>query len=215
LRKASDSRLVRMDLRGFANETASESPAPGGGSIAAYAGSLGAALGTMVANLSAGKRGWEAQTDFFSEAAAKGQEVKDALLKIVDEDTAAFNEIMMAFGFPKGTDAEKQARTAAIENATKYACEVPLRTMKLAHSLMDMLGAMIEKGNQNSVTDAGVGVLCMKAAVRGAYFNVLVNAKSLKDQAFAEQIISAAKTILADNEKQAEELIAKVDLAIA
>jgi glutamate formiminotransferase/formiminotetrahydrofolate cyclodeaminase len=215
LRKASDSRLVRMDLRGFANETASESPAPGGGSIAAYAGSLGAALGTMVANLSAGKRGWEAQTDFFSEAAAKGQEVKDALLKIVDEDTAAFNEIMMAFGFPKGTDAEKQARTAAIENATKYACEVPLRTMKLAHSLMDMLGAMIEKGNQNSVTDAGVGVLCMKTAVRGAYFNVLVNAKSLKDQAFAEQIISVAKTILADNEKQAEELIAKVDLAIA
>lgn len=215
LRKASDSKLIRMSLRDFANETASESPAPGGGSIAAYAGSLGAALGIMVANLSAGKRGWEEQAAYFSEWAAKGQEIKDALLKIVDEDTAAFNEIMMAFGLPKNTDTEKQARTAAIETATKYACEVPLRTMKLAYSLLDLLGPMIEKGNQNSVTDAGVGVLCVKTAVRGAYFNVLVNAKSLKDQAFAAQITTEAKTILANNHKQADELIAKVEAAIA
>jgi glutamate formiminotransferase/formiminotetrahydrofolate cyclodeaminase len=215
LRKASDERLVRMNLRAFADETASESPAPGGGSIAAYTAALGAALGTMVANLSAGKRGWEEQTSFFSEWAGKGQEAKDALLKIVDEDTAAFNEIMNAFGLPKGTDAEKQARTEAIEQATKYACEVPLRTMKLAYGTLDMLGAMIEKGNQNSVTDAGVGVLCVKAAVQGAYFNVLVNAKSLKDQTYAQQIIAEAKNILADNHKRADELIAAVEAAIA
>jgi glutamate formiminotransferase/formiminotetrahydrofolate cyclodeaminase len=215
LRKASDEKLIRMNLRDFVNETASESPAPGGGSIAAYTGSMGAALGAMVANLSAGKRGWEEQTSYFSDWATKAQVTKDALLKIVDEDTAAFNEIMNAFGLPKNTDLEKQARTAAIENATKYACEVPLRTMKLSYDSLDMLAAMIEKGNQNSVTDAGVGVLCVKTAVRGAYFNVLVNAKSLKDQAYAEKIISEAKTILADNHKRAEELIAIVEAAIA
>jgi glutamate formiminotransferase/formiminotetrahydrofolate cyclodeaminase len=215
LRKASDEKLIRMNLRDFANETASESPAPGGGSIAAYAGSLGAALGTMVANLSAGKRGWEEQTAFFSEWAAKGQESKDTLLKIVDEDTAAFNAIMSAFGLPKNTDDEKAARTAAIEDATKYACEVPLRTMQAAFGTLDMLGAMIEKGNQNSVTDAGVGVLCSETAVRGAYLNVLVNAQSLKDREYAAKITGEAKTLLAETLKRTDTLIAAVEAAIA
>lgn len=215
LRNAANERLIRMNLRAFANETASESPAPGGGSISAYVGAMGVALGNMVANLSAGKRGWEDQTPFFSEWAEKGQHIQAALLKIVDEDTAAFNAIMNAFGLPKGTDAEKQARTKAIEDATKYACEVPFRTMKLSFESLDMLAAMIEKGNQNSITDAGVGVLCAKTAVRGAYFNVLVNAKSLKDTAYANTIINDAKQLLQSNHQRADELIAQVEAAIS
>jgi glutamate formiminotransferase / formiminotetrahydrofolate cyclodeaminase len=215
LRNAANERLIRMNLRAFANETASESPAPGGGSISAYVGAMGVALGNMVANLSAGKRGWEDQTPFFSEWAEKGQHIQAALLKIVDEDTAAFNAIMNAFGLPKGTDAEKQARTKAIEDATKYACEVPFRTMKLSFESLDMLAAMIDKGNQNSITDAGVGVLCVKTAVRGAYFNVLVNAKSLKDAAYANKIVEDAKQLLQNNHQRADELIAKVEAAIS
>ncbi|MES2559122.1 MAG: glutamate formimidoyltransferase [Bacteroidota bacterium] len=215
LRNASNEKLIRMNLREFANETASESPAPGGGSISAYVGAMGVALGNMVANLSAGKRGWEEQTATFSDWAEKGQYIQAELLKIVDEDTAAFNAIMNAFGLPKGTDAEKQARTQAIEDATKYACEVPLKTMKLSFESLDMLAAMIEKGNQNSITDAGVGVLCAKTAVRGAYFNVLVNAKSLKDTAYANKIIDEAKHILQTNHQRADELIAKVEAAIS
>jgi glutamate formiminotransferase/formiminotetrahydrofolate cyclodeaminase len=215
LRNAANEKLVRMNLREFANETASESPAPGGGSIAAYVATLGVALGNMVANLSAGKRGWEAQTEFFSNYALVGQNLQSDLLKIVDEDTVAFNAIMNAFGLPKGTDAEKKSRTAAIEDATKYACEVPLLTMKLAYASLDMLGNMIEKGNQNSVTDAGVGVLCVNTAVRGAYFNVLVNANSLKDTVYAAAIIAEAKSILDKTQKQTNELTDKVEAAIA
>jgi glutamate formiminotransferase/formiminotetrahydrofolate cyclodeaminase len=215
MRDAAKEKLVRMDLRAFADETASESMAPGGGSIAAYTGSLGAALGTMVANLSAGKRGWEEQSATFSTWAEKGQEIKDALLKLVDEDTRSFNGIMDAFGLPKGTDAEKAARAAAVEAATKYACEVPLRVMQVAASALDMLEAMIEKGNQNSVTDAGVGVLCMKTAVHGACFNVLVNAKGLKDQAYAGKMITDAKALRDAHQRRADEVIAKVEQAIA
>ncbi len=214
LRDANKEKLIGMNLRSFANETASESTAPGGGSISAYVGSLGASLGTMVANLSAGKRGWEEQVDYFSEWADKGQVIKDKLLKAVDEDTNAFNEIMLAFGLPKATDEEKAARTLAIENATKYACEVPLKVMKTAFETLDLLKAMIEKGNQNSITDAGVGVLCVKTAVRGAYFNVLVNAKELKDRAYADQLIADAKSLLAKNHQQADELISKVEAAL-
>jgi glutamate formiminotransferase/formiminotetrahydrofolate cyclodeaminase len=215
LKNANNEKLIGMNLRSFANETASESPAPGGGSISAYVGSLGASLGTMVANLSAGKRGWEDQVQYFSDWADKGQMIKDKLLKAVDEDTHAFNQIMLGFGLPKATEEEKIARTLAIENATKYACEVPLKVMQTAFGTLDLLGAMIEKGNQNSVTDAGVGVLCVKTAVRGAYFNVLVNAKDLKDRNFAENLIAEAKNLLAKNHAQADELIAKVEAAIA
>lgn len=214
LRDASKEKLIGMNLRSFANETASESAAPGGGSISAYVGSLGASLGTMVANLSAGKRGWEEQVAYFSEWAHKGQVIKDKLLKAVDEDTNAFNEIMLAFGLPKATDEEKAARTLAIENATKYACEVPLKVMKTTFETLDLLKAMIEKGNQNSITDAGVGVLCVKTAVRGAYFNVLVNAKELKDRAYADKLIADAKSLLAKNHQQADELISKVEAAL-
>ena len=215
LRNAANEKLIGMNLRAFADETASESPAPGGGSISAYVGSLGAALGTMVANLSAGKRGWEDQIGEFSQWAEKGQQIKDSLLKSVDEDTRAFNEIMNAFGLPKSNDAEKQARTEAIENATKYACLVPYKVMQTSFDSLEMLGAMIEKGNQNSVTDAGVGVLCVKTAVRGAYFNVLVNAKGLKDKVWADKMIADAKGLLADNHSKADALLAKVEAAIA
>lgn len=215
LRKAENERLIRMDLRAFADETASESPAPGGGSISAYVGSLGAALGTMVANLSAGKRGWEDKINLFSDFAAQGQHVKDTLLTLVDEDTNAFNKIMNAFGLPKGTDEEKKARTQAIEDATKYACEIPFKVMETAYSILPMLAAMVEQGNPNSITDAGVGVLCVKTAVRGAYFNVLVNAQGLKDRAFAEDIKSRAKQILDKNHAEADALVAKVEAAIA
>ena len=214
LRKAENERLIRMDLRAFADETASESPAPGGGSISAYVGSIGAALGTMVANLSAGKRGWEDKINLFSDFAAQGQQVKDTLLTLVDEDTNAFNKIMNAFGLPKGTDEEKKGRTQAIEDATKYACEIPFKVMETAYSILPMLSAMVEQGNPNSITDAGVGVLCVKTAVRGAYFNVLVNAQGLKDRAFAEDIKSRAKQILDKNHADADSLIAKVEAAI-
>lgn len=214
LRNSADEKLVNMTLKEFANETASESPAPGGGSIAAYVGSLGMALGTMVANLSAGKRGWEDRKDFFSEWAINGQELKKALIAAVDEDTRAFNRIMEAFGLPKGTDEEKKVRTQAIEDATKYACDVPYKVMELAYSGLILLEQMIEKGNPNSITDAGVGVLCVKTAVRGAYFNVLVNAQGLKDRAFADDIKNRAQLLLATNHTKADELIAKVEEAI-
>ena len=214
LRDAANEKLIRMNLIGFANETASESVAPGGGSISAYMGSLGVSLGTMVANISAGKRGWEDQVSFFSDWAEKGQKLKDDLLKLVDEDTRAFDEIMKAFGLPKNTDEEKKLRTEAIQTATKYACEVPLRTMSAASNALVMLEPMIEKGNQNSVTDTGVGVLCVRAAVQGAYMNVLVNAKGLKDEKFAKHMIDEAKQILAKTNLKADELVKKVEKVI-
>ncbi|TAE88623.1 MAG: glutamate formimidoyltransferase [Bacteroidetes bacterium] len=214
LKRAGDEKLIRMNLRGFADETASESPAPGGGSISAYVGTLGAALGTMVANLSAGKRGWEEHLALFSDAAENGQQIKDTLLKLVDEDTNAFNKIMHAFGQPKGTDEEKRARTQAIEDATKYACEIPLKVMETSFGALNLLALMIEKGNPNSITDAGVGVLCIKTAVRGAYFNVLVNAQGLKDRTFAEAIKSKAKDLLDKTNNQADQLVEKVEQAI-
>lgn len=214
LRNVATEKLVRMDLRSFANETASESPAPGGGSISAYVGSLGAALGTMVANLSAGKRGWEEHIALFSGEAEKGQQVKDELIRLVDEDTHAFNKIMNGFALPKNTDEEKKIRTEAIQEATKYACEIPLHVMQTAFSALDMLAIMIDKGNQNSITDAGVGVLCVKTAVRGAYFNVMINAQGLKDKTFADEIKAKAKAILDETNTKAERILEKVESVI-
>lgn len=214
LRSIADEKLVNMTLKEFANETASDSPAPGGGSIAAYVGALGVSLGAMVANLSADKRGWEYKREFFSEWAKNGQELKKALIADVDEDTRAFNRIMEAFGLPKSNDEEKKARSLAIEEATKYACQVPYKVMETAYSGLVLLEQMIEKGNPNSITDAGVGVLCVKTAVRGAYFNVLVNAQGLKDRAFADDIKDRAQKLLAVNHTKADELIAKVEAAI-
>jgi glutamate formiminotransferase/formiminotetrahydrofolate cyclodeaminase len=215
LRNASDSKLVQMKLTEFADETASESPAPGGGSISAYCGSLGISLGTMVANLSAGKRGWEDQITFFSDWAEKGQILKDRLLKLVDEDTHAFNQIMAGFALPKQTEEEKAARTHAIETATKNACEVPFQVMQLSFESLSLLRAMIEKGNPNSITDAGVGVLCVKTAVRGAYFNVLVNANGLKDKDWSNAMIQKAKALLVQNHTEADQLIAMVEHTLA
>ena len=187
--------LVDLTCAGFAEETSRESPAPGGGSISAYMGALGAALGTMVANLSAHKPGWDEQWEFFSDWAEKGKRVMNELLALVDEDTDAFNCIMAVFGMPKGTDAEKAARAAAMEKATLYATEVPLKTMKASFRAFEVAGEMAEKGNPNSVSDAGVGALAARAAVQGAFLNVKINAAGLKDRAKAEALVSEAAEI--------------------
>jgi len=204
-------KLVKMDLRKFANETASESTAPGGGSISAYCGALGVSLGTMVANLSAGKRGWEDQTIYFSEYADKGQKLKDQLLLAVDEDTSAFNKIMEAFALPKNTDDEKTIRTEAIQNATKYAVEVPLKVMKLSYNSLELIKAMVEKGNPNSITDAGVGALCIRTAVEGAYLNVRINASGIKDQKFVDIHLQEAAKIATATEADVKSIIMNVE----
>jgi glutamate formiminotransferase/formiminotetrahydrofolate cyclodeaminase len=211
LRNIQDSRLVNMSLRAFANETASESTAPGGGSISAYVGTLAASLGSMVANLSAGKRGWEDKMQFFSQWAIKGQSLKDELLQLVDEDTKAFGKIMDAMALPKSSEQEKQVRKQTMEEATKYACEVPYKVMQAAYNCLPMLTAMIEVGNPNSITDGAVGVLCVKTAVRGAYLNVLVNASGLDDKQYAAEIIAKAKTLLADNHAKCDALVSGVE----
>lgn len=202
------SRLIKMNLTEFADETASESPAPGGGSIAAYIGSLGISLGTMVANLSAHKPGWDDRWKEFSDWAEKGQYYKDELLKLVDEDTIAFNKIMTAFSLPKATEEEKSARTSAIQDATKYATEVPFKVMQLCYDSMDVIKAMAETGNPNSITDAGVGALCARSAVMGAFLNVKINAAGLEDKALAEQLISKGN-VLVNKAQQCETEILK------
>ena len=194
-------KLVDLTAKGFAEETASESPAPGGGSISAYMGALGAALGTMVANLSAHKAAYDDRWEEFSNAAEIGQHLMDELLHLVDEDTAAFNRIMAVFAMPKKTDGEKAARAAAMEEATLYATQVPLRTMKKAYEVFDLVENMAADGNPASVTDAGVGALAARAAVRGAGLNVRINAAGLKDRAMADSLVAEA----ADLERLAEE----------
>lgn len=190
--------LVNMTCKGFAYETASESPAPGGGSISAYMGALAAALGTMVANLSSHKPGWDAEWERFSDAAEAGQALLKELLALVDEDTAAFNRIMDAFKLPKGTDEEKAARSQAIQDATLYATEVPLRTMKAAVNVFPLLKDMAANGNPNSVSDAGVGALAARSAVLGARLNVKINAAGLKDRAKADALVDEAERIAAE-----------------
>lgn len=187
--------LVDLTCRGFADETASESPAPGGGSISAYLGALGASLAAMVANLSSHKAGWDDRWEEFSDWAVQGQAIKDELLYLVDEDTNSFNKVMDAFGLPKGTDEEKAARTAAIQAATKYATEVPFRTMESSFNAFEVIRAMAEHGNPNSVTDAGVGALCARSAVMGAFLNVKINAAGLKDREFADDILARGAEI--------------------
>ncbi len=206
LRDAQQQSLAGMNLRQFANETAKDSPTPGGGSIAAYVGALGASLGTMVANLSAGKRGWDDRIEEFSAWAEKGQQLKDALLNLVDEDTHAFNRIMEAFRLPKETAEEKAARQLAIQTTTQYATEVPLRTMELALQVFDLAEAMVENGNPNSVTDGAVGALCAHAAIHGAWLNVRINATSLKDEKVKNNLCTKAAEI----GRQADESLAKI-----
>ncbi len=198
-------RLVDLTVSGFADETARESPAPGGGSISAYMGALAAALGTMVANLSSHKRGWDERWKEFSDWADKGQSLITELLHLVDEDTEAFNRIMAAFGMPKKTDEEKAARTAAIQEATLFATQVPLHTMQTSFRTFDICRAMVEEGNPASVSDAGVGALAARAAVLGAGFNVKINAGSLTDRAVAEKLIAQANELIAKaNQTEAE-----------
>lgn len=203
--------LVDMTCAGFAEETASESPAPGGGSISAYMGALAAALGTMVANLSSHKAGWDDRWEYFSDWAEKGMKTMNELLALVDEDTAAFNKIMDVFGMPKGTDEEKEARAIAMEAATLYATQVPLRTMKAAYKAFDVVRAMTEEGNPNSVSDAGVGALAARSAVMGACLNVKINAAGLKDRATAEALVAEANEIQALAQNAEREIIAIVE----
>ncbi|MBK6345177.1 MAG: glutamate formimidoyltransferase [Bacteroidales bacterium] len=195
LQDKTSKKLMDLSCIAFADETASESPAPGGGSISAYMGALGVSLGTMVANLSSHKPGWDERWEEFSDWAEKGQLIKDELLHLVDEDTRAFNKIMDAFGLPKGNDEEKAARSAAIQEATKYAIEIPFRVMKRSFAAMEILKAMAETGNPNSVSDAGVGALAVRSAVMGAYLNVKINASGLDDKAFVDAVLKEGAEI--------------------
>ena len=209
-----DKALVKMTVKGFAEETSRESPAPGGGSVAAYMGALGAALGTMVANLSSHKPGWDDRWEEFSRWADKGQALSDEPLVLVDEDTRAFNKIMEAFGLPKKTDEDKRLRSEAIQAATLFATQVPLQTMQAAFGAFELCQAMAEQGNPNSVSDAGVGALAARAAVLGAGLNVKINAASLKDRETADKMIAEAEQLIAEAQKKEAEIIGIVERKI-
>ncbi len=207
-------KLVDMTCKNFAEETASESPAPGGGSISAYMGALAAALGTMVANLSAHKAGWDERWEEFSDIAEKGHAIQDRLIALVDEDTDAFNRIMAVFAMPKKTPEEKEARSKALEEATLYATEVPLRTMQAAYDTFGILQAMAEKGNPASISDAGVGALAARSAVIGAHLNVRINAAGLKDREKAEELLTAASVLAGAAVEKEMEILKIVDKVI-
>ncbi len=207
-------KLIDYTVKGLADETASESMAPGGGSISAYVGALGVSLGTMVANLSAHKPGWDEKWEFYSKWAEKGQRYKKELLFLVDEDTNAFNKIIDGFRMPKSTPEEVKTRQEAIENATKYATEIPFKVMETAYNSMEVMMAMAKEGIQNSLSDAGVGALCARTAVIGAYFNVRINAKDIKDRSFAKEILFKAKEIYDQTNKLEKEMIEFIDTKI-
>jgi glutamate formiminotransferase/formiminotetrahydrofolate cyclodeaminase len=216
LKIESDSKSpVTMNLREFCNETLSDSPAPGGGSVAALMGALGASLGGMVANLSAGKRGWDDKLQYFSDWAVKAQKLKDELLALVDEDTNAFNKVMDAFGLPKGSEEEKKARAAAVESATKYAAEIPLKVMETAAKSYEVLAEMAEKGNPASVSDVGVGALATRACVDGAALNVRINLGQLKDEKFKTALHEKLRKVQADSEAQFKKIDQIVQSKIA
>ena len=207
-------RLVDLTVKGFADETARESPAPGGGSVSAYMGAMAAALGTMVANLSSHKPGWDERWEEFGRWAEQGMALQQELLHLVDEDTEAFNRIMAAFGMPKGTDEEKRLRSAAIQAGTLFAAQVPLQTMKVATKVFALCRAMVEQGNPNSVSDAGVGALAARAAVIGAGLNVKINAASLKDKEQAARLIQEAEQLIAAAKQEEAEILALVEKVI-
>ena len=206
LNEGKDKKLVDLTLVEFADETASESPAPGGGSISAYAGVLGASLATMVANLSSHKRGWDDRWEEFSMWAEKGQQYKNELIRLVDEDTNSFNKIMEAFRLPKESEEEKVARKKAIVEATKYAIEIPFKVMETAYQSMEVNKAMVEIGNPNSVTDAGVGALCARTAVMGAFMNVKINCKDLDDSEYVDDILKRGAEIQLKAQKLEQEI---------
>ncbi|UCE93877.1 MAG: glutamate formimidoyltransferase [Flavobacteriaceae bacterium] len=214
LEKDYEKKLIDLSAADLAEETASESMAPGGGSISAYVGALGVSLGTMVANLSAHKAGWDEKWANFSNWAIKGQDYKNRLLYLVDEDTNSFNQIIKAFRMPKGTPEEKKIRLQAIEDATKYATEIPFQVMQTAFDSMEVMQAMIKEGLPNSLSDAGVGILCARTAVLGAYLNVRINAKDIKDQVFAKDIIERAEKIYRDTLETEKKVISIIDTRI-
>jgi glutamate formiminotransferase/formiminotetrahydrofolate cyclodeaminase len=202
MESASKKSLVKMNLRQFCNETLSDSPAPGGGSVAALMGALGVSLGGMVANLSAGKRGWEDKLSYFSEWAVKAQQLKDELLFLVDEDTAAFNKVMDAFALPKESAEEKAARSAAIQLANKYAAEIPLRVMETASKSYPLLAEMAQKGNPASISDVGVGLLALRACIEGAAMNVRINLAGIKDEKLKSSLQERVQKIGAESEAE-------------
>lgn len=208
-------KLINKTVQEFTHETASESPAPGGGSVSAAVGAFGAALGTMVANLSAHKRGWDDRWEEFSDWAGKGKKYHDELLKCVDEDTEAFNKIMAAFGLPKSNEKEIAERKQAIQKATKIAMEIPLKVMQLAHDSLEVMAAMAETGNPSSVSDAGVGALCARTAVEGAFLNVKINASGCNDKQFVEEILKKANLLSASARKKEVEILKIVDQKIS
>ena len=202
--------ILRRTVVGFTEETASESPAPGGGSVAASVGALGAALGTMVANLSAHKRGWDERWQEFSDWAVRGKEIYEAMLSLVDRDKEAFNSVMAAHRLPKATESERRHRDEAAQEAARQAIEVPLEVMEKSLESMPLLMAMAESGNPASVSDAGVGALCARAAVRGAYLNVKINSSSLVDQTLAADLIARGKSFEEQAAKLESEILAVV-----
>src|SRR6266404_3488506 len=206
MESASKKSLVKMDLRQFCNETLSDSPAPGGGSVAALMGALGVSLGGMVANLSAGKRGWDDKLKYFSDWAVKSQQLKDELLFLVDEDTAAFNKVMTAFALPKESAEEKAARTAAIQSANKYAAETPLRVMETAAKSYPLLAEMAENGNPASISDVGVGLLVVRACIGGAAMNVRINLAGLKDEKFKSTLLKKLQQIGVESDSRFKEI---------
>lgn len=214
LRSGAESKLVDMNLADFADETASESPAPGGGSISAYVGALGISLATMVANLSSHKRGWDERWEEFSVWAEKGQAIKNKLIHLVDEDTNAFNKIMDAYGLPKDSDAEKAARKQAIQDATKYAIEIPFKVMETVYESFEVIEGMVDTGNPNSITDAGVGALCARSAIMGAFMNVKINTGDLEDKSYVADILKRGQEIQDKAIAKEAELVAKVNKVI-
>jgi len=214
IRNADDKKLVSMSIEKFADETSSESPAPGGGSVAALAGAMGTSLATMVANLSSHKRGWDDKWEFFSDWAEKGQLLKNKLIYLVDEDTAAFNKIMDAFGLPNTNDAEKAIRKQAVQNATKYATEIPLKVMETIYHSLDLIEAMAKDGMKSSISDVGVGALCAQTGVGGAFLNVKINAAGLEDKAFAQEILQKGEKINNDTVTRVKNILDLVNQKI-
>jgi glutamate formiminotransferase/formiminotetrahydrofolate cyclodeaminase len=214
MESAATKSLLKMNLREFCNETLSDSPAPGGGSVAALMGALGVSLGGMVANLSAGKRGWDDKISYFSDWAVKAQQVKDELLFLVDEDTAAFNKVMDAFALPKESAEEKAARSTAIQSANKYAAEIPLRVMETASKSYQLLAEMAEKGNPASISDVGVGLLALRACIEGAALNVRINLAGLKDEKLKSSLQEKVRAISAESEAEFRKISPTVESKI-
>jgi glutamate formiminotransferase/formiminotetrahydrofolate cyclodeaminase len=215
LRDPAQDPLAGMSLTAFAHETASESPAPGGGSVAAYVGALGAALSTMVANLSAHKRGWDERWEEFSRWAVRGEELKKGLLQAVDEDTRAFNAILEAYRLGEGSEEEKEKKARALEEANRRAIDTPFQVMKLALDSMDVAEAMARLGNPASVSDAGVGALCARAAVRGAYLNVKINAAGQPSSDFLNDRIESGQKMVDDAQRQERKVLELVEESLA